>query len=180
MIGLVAGLFACLPEVGAVRREDFVKVNFPIVIFIGAAISLGNVMAQTDVLKILTAALFKWMAPALHSASWSAGLLLYWYANVFHLFLANEPSMISATMPALMQFAVANGLNPLALGMLWGFASGGKVFIYQAATLSVGYAFGYFTTKDLFKLGLAMFVVESILIFAIVPWYWPLLGLSFR
>jgi len=180
VIGVIAGLFACLPVVGAMKKEDFSKANFPIVVFIGAAMCLGNVMADTEILKTLTAALFKWMTPILHSASVTAGLFLYWYANLFHLFLANEPSMISATMPALMQFALKDGFNPLTLGMLWGFAAGGKVFVYQSAVLAVGYAFGYFTTRDLFKFGLAIFFVESLLLLAIVPWYWPMLGLTFR
>jgi di/tricarboxylate transporter len=180
IIGVVGGLFACLPVVGAMKKDDFAKANFPIVVFIGAAMCLGNVMADTEILKTLTAALFKWMTPVLHSASMTAGMLLYWYANLFHLFLANEPSMISATMPALMQFAIKDGFNPLTLGMLWGYAAGGKVFIYQSAVLAVGYAFGYFTTKDLFKFGLCIFFVESFLLLVIVPWYWPLLGLTFR
>ncbi len=179
-IGVGAGLVACLPWVGGLKRDDFGKANLPIVVFIGAAMCLGNVMASTEILKTLTAVLFKWMTPILSSASIMAGVLLYWYANLFHLFLANEPSMISATMPSLMQFAIKQGFNPLTLGMLWGFAAGGKVFVYQSAVMAVGYAFGYFTAKDLFKFGLAIFFVESFLLLVIVPWYWPLLGLTFR
>jgi len=179
-VGVGAGLVACLPWVGGLKKDDFGKANLPMVVFIGAAMCLGNVMAQTEILKTMTAALFKWMTPILSSASVMAGLLLYWYANLFHLFLANEPSMISATMPSLMQFALGKGFNALTLGMLWGFAAGGKVFVYQSAVLAVGYAFGYFTAKDLFKFGLAIFFVESFLLLVIVPWYWPLLGLTFR
>ena len=162
------------------KKDDFTKANFAIVIFVAAAICLGNVMADTEILKTLTAALFKWMTPVLRSSSVMAGVLMYWYSNLFHLFLANEASLLSATMPALMQFALQHGFNPLTLGMLWGFAAGGKVFIYQSAVLAVGYGFGYFTTRDLFKFGLAIFFVESFLLIVIVPWYWPLLGLTFR
>ena len=180
IVGIGAGLLVCMPVIGAMKREDFAKANFPIVIFVAAAMCLGNVMADTAILKTLTAALFRWMTPVLHSASITAGMLMYWYSNLFHLFLANEASLLSATMPALMQFALRDGFNPLTLGMLWGFAAGGKVFIYQSAVLAVGYAFGYFTTKDLFKFGLAIFFVESFLLLVIVPWYWPLLGLTFR
>ena len=179
-IGVGAGLIACLPWVGGLKREDFGKANLPIVVFLGAAMCLGNVMAGTEILKTLTAALFKWMTPILSSASITAGVLLYWYANLFHLFLANEPSFISATMPSLMQFSLKEGFNPLTLGMLWGFAAGGKVFVYQSAVLALGYSFGSFTAKDLFKFGLALFFVESFLLLVIASWYWPLLGLTFR
>jgi anion transporter len=180
VIGVIIGLIACLPLIGALKKEDFAKANFPIVIFVGSAMCLGNVMADSEILKTLTAALFKWMTPILHSASITSAMLLYWYANLFHLFLANETAMVGATMPALMQFAVKDGFNPLSLGMLWAFAAGGKVFVYQSAVMAVGYAFGYFSARDLFKFGLAVFFVESILLLIIIPWYWPLLGLSFR
>jgi solute carrier family 13 (sodium-dependent dicarboxylate transporter), member 2/3/5 len=179
-IGITAGLVACLPVIGALKKDDFNKANFPIVIFIAGAMCLGNVMSETEILKNLTAATFQFMTPIIHAGSWFAGLFLYWYANLFHLFLANEPSMIAATMPSLMQFSIKNGFNPLAMGMVWAFAAEGKVFIYQSAVLAVGYAFGYFTTRDLFKFGLCLFFVESLLILVIIPIWWPLLGLTFR
>jgi anion transporter len=179
-IGLAAGLFACLPVLGPLKKEDFGKANFPIVIFIAGAMCMGTVMRDTEILKTLTAVLFKWMTPVLSSASITAPVLLYWYNNIFHLFLGNEASMLVATLPALMQFCLKEGFNPLAVGMLWTFATGGKVFVYQMSALALGYSFGCFTTKDLFKLGLALFFVESFLLLVILPWYWPLIGLNFR
>jgi len=178
-IGIVAGLFACLPKVGVIRKEEFAKTNFPIVIFIGTAICMGGVMAGTDILKVLTGAVFKWMTPLLQSASVATGMILYWYSNLFHLFLA-DLALVTATVPPLMDFSLKNNFNPLALGMLWCFASGGKFFVYQQSALAVGYAFGYFTTKDFFKFGVFFFIAESILLLVFIPLYWPLLGLSLR
>src|SRR5271157_4174289 len=179
-VGLAAGLFACLPVLGPLKKEDFAKANFPIVIFIAGAMCMGTVMADTEILKTLTAVLFKWMTPVLRSASLTAPVLLYWYNNIFHLFLGNESSMLVATLPALMQFCLKEGFNPLAVGMLWTFATGGKVFLYQMSALALGYSFGCFTAKDLFKLGVALFFVESFLLLVILPWYWPLIGLAWR
>ena len=180
VIGVVVGLLGCLQLVGVLKKEDFSKANLPLVIFVGAAMSLAIVMAETDVLKALTAAMFKFMTPLLHSASIAAPVVLYWYANLFHLFLANEAAMVGATEPAIVQFAIRDGFNPLTLGMLWAFAAGGKVFVYQSGVLAVGYAFGYFSAKDLFKFGLVVFLMESFLLLVIIPWYWPLIGLTFR
>lgn len=180
VVGLAAGLVACLPLLGPLKKDDFTKANFPIVIFIATAMCLGNVMSETAVLNSLTNAMFKWMTPILHAGSALGGMLLYLYANAFHLFLANDNSLQAATMPGLMQFALKNGFNPRTLGLIWGFAGEGKVFIYQSAVLAVGYAFGYFTAKDLFKFGLCLTVLDSILILVFVPLYWPLLGLTFR
>ena len=178
-IGILAGLFACLPVVGVLRREDLAKVNYLMVIFIGSVLCLGTVIADTEVLKTLTATFFKWMTPILSSASISAAMLLYWYSNILHLVLA-DLSLISAALPPLMDFSLKGGFNPLTLGMLWAFSLGGKVFVYQQSALAIGYALGYFTAKDLFKLGIGLFALESFLLLVIIPWYWPLLGLTFR
>ena len=180
VVGLTAGLVACMPLVGPLKKDDFSKANFPIVIFIATAMCLGNVMSDTEVLKSLTNAMFLWMTPILHAGSSLGGMLLYWYANAFHLFLANDNSLQAATIPGLMQFAIKNGFNPRTLGLIWGFAGEGKIFIYQSAVLAVGYAFGYFTTRDLFKFGLCLIILDSLLLLIFVPTYWPLLGLTFR
>ena len=176
-IGIVAGLTACLPKVGAIRKEDFQKANFPIVLFIGTAICMGNVVASTDILNIVTGAIFRWMSPLLQSGSIFTAPILYWYCNLFHLFLA-DLSILTATVPPLMAFSLKNHFSPLSLGMMWCFAVGGKFFIYQQGAQAVGYAFGYFTAKDFFKFGVLFFIAESICLLIFVPWYWPLLGLS--
>ena len=55
------------------------------------------------------------------------------------------------------------GYNPAALGMLWTFAGGGKLFLYQNTALILGYSYGFFTVKDLFKVGAVLTVVEGLL-----------------
>jgi solute carrier family 13 (sodium-dependent dicarboxylate transporter), member 2/3/5 len=179
IIGLGCGLVGCVPGIGVLKKPDFAKVNFPIVVFIGAAVTLGAVMGSTAVLANITAAMFKWISPILHAGSVFNAFLLYWYATFFHIILGNDPAMVAGTMPGLMNFAVQNGYNPLTLGLIWAWAVGGKFFIYQSAVLPVGYAFGYFTIKDLFKYGLVITVSESLILF-ILPLYWPLLGLTYR
>ncbi len=180
LIGLGAGLVACLPVVGVLKSKDLAKINVSVLLFQGGVISLGYAISSAGVLKTFTTVLFTWMTPLLHSSSFLAAPLLYVYANVFHLFLGNEGSMVSATMPALMDFALKNGFNPVTLGMIWGFSIGGKVFVYQSSVLIVGYAFGTFTARDLFKLGILLFFVEAVMLLVLVPLYWPLLGLTFR
>ena len=44
-------------------------------------------------------------------------------------------------------------LNPLLLGMFWTFAAGGKLFAYQSGVLIVGYSYGYFSARDLVRMG---------------------------
>jgi di/tricarboxylate transporter len=62
--------------------------------------------------------------------------------------------------------------------MIWTFASGGKIFVYQSAVLIVGYSYGYFNSVDLLKVGFILTVVESAILMLLVRFYWPLIGIS--
>ncbi|PYR68092.1 MAG: hypothetical protein DMG20_09985, partial [Acidobacteria bacterium] len=66
----------------------------------------------------------------------------------------------------------------VALAMVWNFASGGKMFVYQSAVLILGYSYGYFQGKDLIRVGLVLTIVEGLILAFLVPFYWPLIGLQ--
>jgi di/tricarboxylate transporter len=85
--------------------------------------------------------------------------------------------MLGTSIPLLMNFAKEHGLDPLALGMIWTFAAGGKIFIYQSGFIITGYSYGYFRSSDMLKMGLALTVVESLILLLLVPLYWPLIGI---
>jgi di/tricarboxylate transporter len=91
--------------------------------------------------------------------------------------LGNELSMLATSMPALMNFARTNGIHPLPLGLVWAFASGGKIFVYQSGVMVTGYSYGYFEAKDLLRVGICLTIVESLTLLLIVPFYWPLIGI---
>jgi sodium-dependent dicarboxylate transporter 2/3/5 len=177
VIGLGIGLLAVLPWTGVLGIEDLKKVNYLLFIFIGSAISMGKVLTATNSLEVLTRVLFGWVTPLLGHPFLST-FVVYWTAFTYHLFLASELSMLGTSVPVLMNYATAHHLDPLKLGMIWTFACSGKIFMYQSAVLVVGYSFGYFKSKDLFRLGLCMSIVDSVLLLLVVPFYWPLVGIG--
>jgi solute carrier family 13 (sodium-dependent dicarboxylate transporter), member 2/3/5 len=176
MIGLGVGLFAVLPRLGVLNIEDLKRLNYLPVFFVATAVSMGQVLVSTKALDVLTNVLFAWMEPLVTNV-YSSTLVLYWTAFVYHIFLASEVSMLGTSIPILMKFATTNGLDPLALGMVWTFASGGKIFVYQSAVMIVGYSYGYFDGRDMLRIGLALTVIESVLLLLVVPFYWPLIGI---
>jgi di/tricarboxylate transporter len=135
------------------------------------------VLTATKSIDVLTRALFAWLTPLMGHAALSS-FALYWTGFVYHIFLASGLSMLGTSIPGLMNYAATHHLNPLALGMVWTFSSGATIFMYQNAVLIVGYSYGYFTSKDLFRLGLWLSAVDSLLLLIIVPFYWPLLGIG--
>jgi len=175
MIGLGIGLVATLPRIGVLDLEDLKRVNYLPIFFVGAAVSMGQVLVATKALDVLTDILFAWMGPLVTDV-YSSTLVLYWSAFLYHIPLGDETSMLATSVPALMSFAHARQLDPLALGMIWTFGAGAKVFVYQSAPLVVGYSYGCFDARDLLKIGACLTVIESLILILLVPFYWPLVG----
>ena len=176
IIGLGVGLAAVLPGIGVLTIEDMKRLNYLPMFFVAAAVSMGEVLSETKALDLLAGTLLSWMEPMLGSA-WQTTLALYWTAFTYHLFLASEISMLGTSIPLLMNFAKSQGLDPLPIGMIWTFAAGGKLFAYQSAVLIVGMSYGYFGSRDLFRMGLLITLVESVVILMLVLFYWPLIGI---
>ena len=126
MIGIDAGLLALTPGLGLLDQEDLKRYNFLPMLFVAAAISMGDVLVQTRALDALTGIMFAWMRPLTTNAA-SLVLVPYWTAFLYHIFLGNELSMLATSIPPLMNFAKTSGLHPLPLGMVWSFAAGGKI-----------------------------------------------------
>ena len=176
MIGIGVGLAAVLPRVGVLDVEDVKKMNLLPVFFVASAISMAHVLEHTKALNILTEVLFAWTQPFMDSA-WASTAVLYWSAFLYHIVIGDEISMLATSLPMLMNYAKSAGLDPLALGMVWTFSAGAKIFLYQSAVLVVGYSYGYFGARDLFRVGLALSIVEWAILMLLVPLYWPLIGL---
>jgi anion transporter len=178
MIGMGVGLLAVMPRIGVLDIEDVRKVNYLIIVFVGAAISTGDILRDTGALTVLTESAFGWLQPFVATSTWISTTVLYWTAFTYHLFIGDEISMLATSMPVLMQAARAHGVDPLWLGMIWTFGAGGKIFLYQTAVLIVGYSYGYFTPRDMLRVGLALTVIEFFLLLLVVPLWWPLIGIG--
>jgi di/tricarboxylate transporter len=178
MIGLGVGLLAAFPGIGVLETEDVKKLNYLPIFFTAAAICMGNVLMATKTLDFLTGEIVAWLHPLVVNP-FTASLVLYWSGCVYHVFLGDEVGMLSTSMPILMKFAHTHGMNPLFAGMVWTLSAGGRIFVYQSAVLVVGYSYGSFTARDMFRMGVFLTVVESILLMVFAPLYWPLIGIHY-
>lgn len=177
MIGLGVGLAAALPGVGVVEPKGFKRLNYAAVFFVAAELSLGDVLVKTRAIDVLSKAMFDWMG-SLVINSYSLVSVTYWTAFIYHFFLGSEVVMLSTSVPALINLAQNRGLDPLSLSMIWTFAGASKIFVYQSSVMILGYAYGYFDSRDLLRFGACMTVVEFLILVLIVTQYWPLIGLG--
>src|SRR6266704_2138400 len=175
-IGIGIGLLATVPGLGVLDQEDLKRLNYLPVFFTATAIGMGNVLVQTKALNAMTAIMFDWMRPWVANI-YSVALIPYWTAFCYHIFLGNEISMLATSMPPLLNFAESSGIHPLPIALVWAFAAGGKIFVYQSGVMVAGYSYGYFKAGDLLRVGICLTVVESLVLLLIVPFYWPLIGI---
>lgn len=175
LIGLGIGLVSTLPVIGVLDVNDVRKLNYLPIFFVASALSMSEVLHVTKALDVLSRVMISGIEPYITNV-YTSSFLLYWTAFVYHIFLGDEVGMLATSLPILMNFAHAHALDPLVIGMLWTFSVGGKIFIYQSAVLVVGYSYGYFDARDMFKVGLALTVAQSIILVILVPLYWPLIG----
>jgi len=86
--------------------------------------------------------------------------------------------MLITSLPLLLQVGAAYGLNLVVLALLWTFAGGGGLFVYQSGVYVMGYSYGHFQVKDFFKVGIILTIVEGAFLIVMVRFYWPLIGLN--
>lgn len=176
VIGIGVGLLAGVQGLGILQLDDLKRLNYLPVFFTATAISMGEVLLRTNALSSMTAVMFDWMRPWVTNV-FSMSVVPYWTAFVYHIFLGNEISMLATSLPALMNFAQTAGIHPLPLGLVWAFAAGGKIFVYQSGVMVTGYSYGYFEAKDLLRVGFVLTLVESMMLLLLVPFYWHLIGI---
>jgi solute carrier family 13 (sodium-dependent dicarboxylate transporter), member 2/3/5 len=177
VIGLAAGLLLSLPKIGVLDRKAVKQNNFLIIIFSAGAISMGNVLLQTNTLPLLTERLIGWMEPLLRGPI-SYTILLYLGGFFYHFIFANRQSMLITSLPMLLVFGNAHGLDLVSLALLWTVGGGGGLFIYQSGVFVLGYSYGYFRAKDFFKIAVVLTVIEGVLLVLLVQFYWPLIGVN--
>src|SRR5215469_8421489 len=176
IIGIGVGLLAAVPRLGVLDEKDLKRYNYLPIIFVAAAISMGDVLLSTNALEPLTVVMFDWMRPLLTNV-FALAVVPYWTAFVYHIFLGNEISMLATSVPPLMRFAAVSGIHAVPLGLVWAFAAGGKIFVYQSGVMVAGYSYGYFEMKDMLRVGICLSIFESLALLVLVPFYWPLIGI---
>ena len=176
IVAFAFGLFALLPFIDVLDEKDFKQLNLLPFFFVACALGMGEVLRTTGGLTVLTQGFVGGLEPLLSDKTIGT-TALYWGGFGYHFFTASELSMLVTSLPLLIEFARAHGLDPLWLGLLWSFSSGGKLFAYQSGVLVLGYGYGYFRHTDLIKIGLFLTVVDFLVIWPSVLFYWPLLGL---
>jgi anion transporter len=175
-VALAVGAVALLPRIGVLSLDELTRLPYRTLIFTATALSISAVLSDSGALRLLTASMVGWMSTLIHGPA-TAALVLYWAAFGYHLLLGAQNLMVTATLPPVITLGQSLGFSPVLVGMIWIFGTAGKIFPYQSGVLMVGYSYGCFDGRDLIKVGLLLALIESLILFLLVPLYWPLIGL---
>jgi sodium-dependent dicarboxylate transporter 2/3/5 len=176
VIALGTGLLLTFPQVGVLDAQAVKQVNFLLIIFVSGALGMGHVLTETGALDLVSEPLMRVMIPLLSNVV-QAAMVLYWGGVLYHFLLGDHNAMVSTSLPMLLKSAEGQGYNAMLVGMIWSFASGGILFVYQSAVSVLGYSYGYFEGKDLLKVGTVLTLVEGAILLVLVTLYWPQIGL---
>jgi anion transporter len=178
-IALGIAFLLVLPKIGVLDSPAVKSINYLAIVFIAGALSLAHVLQDTKLLAVLTDRLADIVA-AWFSHALGAAFTLYGGGFLYHLVIPGDHAYITTGLPVLLKLIEGSGYNALALGMIWTFAAGAKLFAYQSPSLGLGYAYGQFGMRDLIIVGALLTLVEGFFICILVPLYWPLIGLSWQ
>lgn len=169
-IGIALGLL--LPSVGVVTLDELRhKVNWPIIVFLGTAFSLVNVIEGTGLTRLIFNNLLT-RIPLAEFPMWLILLLIALMSMVLHLFTGHTTTLVAGFLPIILSWGVSFGIPapPLAFAFLWGAA--GEFLIYQSSAFMIAYSYGYFTAFDLMKAALVEMIgiFVSVVLMAIFWW----------
>lgn len=151
--GIIAFLM-CVPGIGVIEYEDFGKIQYPMFIFIGSTVSLGNVLTALSI--------DEWLANLLmgldvfNSGNYFAIAATFFLIIVLtHIFMESL-AQISFFTPVMMQMGV---LPAEKVAIIMSAGTHVYQFPFQAAPIAVSLGFGIVDGKDIGRYGVFITLV---------------------
>lgn len=160
-----------LPGIGLGKPELLKKLNYPIIIFVTATMTIGAVAGSIGAAKFITGILTPIMA-----GSKLYTLVSIWVFGVLINFVMTPLAAISALSEPIARLAVSVGLHPQAALYAWNQSLEQIILPYEYALVLLAYGFGYLSLKNLMKAFSLKMLFNIIFIVVIAVPFWMLIG----
>lgn len=174
-IGWCFLLLACIcffPGINILETKDMAKVNFPMIVFVATAMTIGNVTNALGLGEIVSGAFVTF----LNGAQLSPYVLypLCWLFGVIITMLMTPLAAVASFTVPLQGIAAAAGLG--ANGAIYAFSMGVEqiIFPYEWAAALFVFSFGYITSKQFLKWGAVRMLLCLVVLVAIMIPCWSL------
>lgn len=172
-VGIAMTVAFFLPKIGVLDSEDLKGVNWWTPVFMGAAICLGSIMADSGIAT--------WMAKGFESSFGMIEGIPFFYGMAIIAFLVNilvtPMGGYAALSTPFMKYAAASGMSPIVVPIALGTGFTLWLFPYEIAPILVVYGAGYQMITSVIKKA-ATFSAIAMVITPPFAYYWcKLIGL---
>lgn len=162
-----------LPGINLANSDTLKQVNFSVVFFTVACISIGNVGNAIGVGTLLTTT----VSPVLSGLSHVSYLFGIWVISAIANFLLTPVAVSTALGVPLMQIGTDLGVSPIAT-LFTIMMNTSNVFLpHENTSYLLYFAMGLFTMKDFFKYNAARMGLHLIFMMIVIVPYWYLIGI---
>jgi sodium-dependent dicarboxylate transporter 2/3/5 len=174
---LFGAILLSSPTIGVVSWKEIMRVNFDLVLIVGATFSLGNALNESGTVEYVASLLDNQAVYSLFSNQYISILLLIVFVQLYHLIISNMGTAVVTLLPVTMTFATMIGLNPVMVGILTNVTLiFGFILIIESFPNIMAQTTGKVQQKDFLRTGSYLTVFSSFLTFliAITWWEWIL------
>jgi Di- and tricarboxylate transporters len=170
-VAIFSTFLFCAPKFGVVSTEQLKKVQFPIVIFSGAAISIGAVLGKTGIAAWMGNILLgTFIKPGMSTQA--MGAITYLVGAVAHFPLVECKTVAAAFTPAVAAFFSTMGIQSVGPAVMSIVAADTIAFIpAMMMPFMVVLGLGYYTMRDSIKL-LSTYSIVAIIVNVIACFTW--------
>ncbi len=157
-----------LPGLQIATEEDIRKIDFSMVFFCVACLSIGILSTHLGLGQLIASLLLPVLQPL---SSDIVIYAVYLFAVILN-FLLTPFAILASFSEPIAQIAVSLGINPL--GALWSMYIGvDQVFLpYEYIAYLIFYSFGFIKMSDFIKIyGLKSVLVSLLTFFVLIPWW---------
>ena len=165
---LLAPIICYLPGIKVGKVEHFRKVNFNVIFFIVACLSIGSVAAACGagnfIVNIIT--------PMLSNTGTFGFLAIVFVFGVIVNFLLTPMAAMSSIAPLLTGVALGLGVSPMATTYAFYLGLDQLILPYEIGTYLIFFSMGYVSLKDFAKTSAVKMAVSTVFTIAImIPWW---------
>ncbi len=165
---LLAPIICYLPGIKVATMDHFRKINFNVIFFIVACLSIGTVAATCGAGQFIV----NIIVPMLSNTGTYGFLAIVFIFGVLVNFLLTPMAAMSSIAPLLSGVALSIGVTPLATTYAFYLGLDQLLLPYEIGTYLIFFSMGYVTLKDFAKLSGVKMIVAAIFTFAVmIPWW---------
>ncbi len=174
---LFAVVMMALPVVGFIEWQKLLKINFGIVLLIGATLSLGYSLIESGAIDLLEVLVSPQIIVDIFSNPWLAIPITVLVSHIYHLGVTNVSTAVITLLPVLISLSVQSGVDPVVISVLSAVTLLlGFILVVETMPNVVVHSTGRVEQKDFLLPGIISTIASIVIITGVAYIYWPLIG----